>query len=181
MLCNCILSENWVKACVIVKFRLQRNVRDSAYICKLGKDYVTHWHESLIFFFLMKFAKFWHIIRISTTNCRKQSGFHGPPCTLACFCLSVYILDILSSLCRSCVCYWCGPLWSDANELIDWVIDAIVIINWQTCLFGLVNERSILHKRCSLWRMGIKNELQWSGVENVNLQKLHFVTVHLGK
>jgi len=47
--------------------QIQRNFRDSEYLCKLGKEYLNKFYT----FFWTKFANFWHIIRPSTTNYRK--------------------------------------------------------------------------------------------------------------
>jgi len=66
-------------------WQIQRNFRDNEYSYKLGKEYLTHLHTNLKFVFYIKFAKRWHITRISITNCRKvinfqnQSGFLAHP------------------------------------------------------------------------------------------------------
>jgi len=75
------LYSGWKLSKIMHYCQIQRNFRDNEYLCKLGKEYLTHCHASFKFFFYIKFAKFWHITRISITNRRKvinfqkQSGF----------------------------------------------------------------------------------------------------------
>ena len=86
---------------------IQRNFKDNEYLCKLGKEYLAHWHASFIHFFYIKFAKFWHITHISTTNHRKvinseKQSIFGPSCIRLWFLLmnveKMYFLHSLSRL-----------------------------------------------------------------------------------
>ena len=66
--------------------QIHRNFGYSEYLCRLSKDYLMHWHATFILSSTQKFAKFWRITRLSTTNPRKVinsqkwSSFFGPPC-----------------------------------------------------------------------------------------------------
>jgi len=59
-----LLYSDWKLSKIMHYCQIWRNFWHNEYLCKLGKEYLMHWH-----------AKFWHTTHFLTTSCRKVINF----------------------------------------------------------------------------------------------------------